>query len=112
VPGFTPDCERRNDLGFETTRNRPPTVWPVGGPLDRGRREASPWRGLLVWLSSWLRVSPGYHGRRCALNSMSPPMNPVGLPASGQKHHTVMLSKPLPGRWNSSTRGFPASSVT
>lgn len=49
--------------------------------------------------------------RRCALNSTSPPMNPVGLPASGQKHHTVMLSSPLPGRSKISTSGAPVSSV-
>lgn len=49
--------------------------------------------------------------RRCALKSTSPPRNPVGLPASGQKHHTVMLASPLPGRSKISINGVPTSLV-
>ena len=69
--------------------------------------EEGEYRGFLAGVDSGLPVS--YRSR--ALKSTSPPMNPVGLPSSGQKHQTVMLASPLPWRSQSSTSGMPPSSV-
>ncbi len=54
---------------------------------------------------------PGVSYRSRALKSTSPPMNPVGLSSSGQKHQTVMLASPLPWRSQISATGVPWLSV-